>query len=376
MKWIKTFLIITVSAPLHSADFGFSLYNKSGYAENIFANYHQLPDAYTRTAGFVNADWIGAQNGVRLYYEGTWTAFQNYRDRGSLRHAFGLKSYRDLSERGDNVRGGIEWRRMSYGSGYEWYDAGEFSGFGNVKWVLGPQLYFYSGGSIRRKSYVHLPPFSHWSGSIYGRASRFFNSGTTAMLEVDLLFKRYDPDASQRPVDELPEMVTLGTGTGQQAVVRLRLAQAVTPVTGISLELSRRQVLQSSVRYIGTGSGIYYSDEELFDDVFGYESNSLSLEIKQRLPWGMQLQLGGAVMEKAYPERLAFDLEGVPYPDGRLRSDNRSSAWISVQRSWSPGAGLPLLKLALDGYLLNNGSNDPYYHYDSSGLSLGLSFDF
>ncbi len=181
---------------------------------------------------------------------------------------------------------------------------------------------------------------------------------------------------NNQPLETFPGLFTEGNGHNRQRVGLLRAAQALTPTTGLSAQLSVRRSLDSSVRYIIDHAGYYYSDEELFDDVFGYESERFELMFKQRLPGSMILTASGILLDKHYTNRLALDLEGYPFPDNRFRDDRRIIGKISLIKSWRYSKTFKPINLSIDYMYMNNRSNDPYYRFDTTFFSLGFSQSF
>ena len=174
----------------------------------------------------------------------------------------------------------------------------------------------------------------------------------------------------------MPAVFNVGTGSGQQIVTLLRVAQSLFHKTGLSAEYLVRRNPNSSVRYLGTQEGFYFSDEELFDDVFGYQSQEVSAALKQMLPFKMSLQIGGSQSYKNYKNRLATQLDGIPFADLRLRRDSQFVFWmqwekpLKIAENWQP------ITLRVSWTNWRNESNDPYYKYHMSYWSFGLEHHF
>ncbi len=224
------------------------------------------------------------------------------------------------------------------------------------------------------RSYANLAPFTHSRSLFYSRSSWFFATGTTLIVEGDLMSKRYGSD--QTGSSALPDVYTTGDGSSVQALLSLRAAQGLSRRIGVSGEYQLRRNLSTTTRYIGNSEGFYYSDEELFEDVFAYHGDAVLLNYRQELPWAMRLTLSGRREHRAFDNRPAADLLGEPFADGRLRDDRRTVYTIEWQKRLVLKSGWSPLTLNLTWSSLKNGSNDPYYDYRSNFWGAGLSHSF
>jgi len=377
MKKLRNLLLIMLAFPIGVlAQIGFSVENENGYMSNAFSNYLARPDYYTSLTSRLNHDWINENEGLRVYYDINLNGFKQYQDRNFFNHNIGLNYYHYLGENGHKINAGMSVGQRYHTQAYQWYEFQQAYVFANAKFILSEQLYAYAGFNIRWRNYNLLDAFSHWQSILFYRISRFLDSGTTIIAEADLLTKRYYPAGQQSDVAELPEIVTLGEGTSQQLSIMLKLAQAITPKMGISLKMLARTNLLRTVRYIGSTSGYYYSDEELFDDVYGYHGQEFNLSLKRKLPWKMMMTVGSGLALKHYDQRLALDLDGVPFDDNRLRDDTRWTYWLSLQKRFKLAKNLSPITFSLNWYGVQNNSNDPYYHYKGQYITFGLSQEF
>ena len=352
---------------------GLKIETENGYTSNAFATFDTRPDYYTSISATLNHDWLGENYGIRGFYEGDYSAFNKYKDRNFFSHFAGLRFYQYLKDDGSRLNIGVSLGKKFHSESYEWYERQEANAYFNVKLVLSDQFYGYAGATIRWREYSILDAFSYWQNAFFLRFSRFFNSGTTLILETNLLSKNYFPANSVSNIDYLPEIVTLGEGNSRQLVGVFKIAQAVTLKTGLSFQALLRNNLENTIRYLGSLDGLYYSDEELFDDVFGYKSHEYMLNLKNHLPWKMIINTGSAVAFKNYEQRLALDLEGNPFSDNRLRQDDRWTFWLSLEKRFQISSAMQPLSFSVNWTLINNISNDPYYDYESNYISFTLS---
>ncbi len=354
----------------------FSIKTMGGYTNNAFANYLSLPDYYTNINAFLNHDWVSEMRGIRWFYDGSLVAFSKYQERTYHSHQVGLTYYSYFDENNNKLNAGVNTSKRYHKEAYHWYELIESSAYTNIKLLLSQQLYTYLGANFIWQEYTSLEAFSNWQSILYWRMSRFFDSGTTLILEADLLGKHYYPVGETSNIDDFPEIVTIGEGSSQQFVGMIKAAQALTAKTGISVQMLLRKSLTTSVRYLGSSTGYYYSDESLFDDIHGYNAEELNLTLKKWLPWNINLIASTTLDWKHYNQRLALDLDGVPFSDERLRADTRISHSISVKKMLKLGANLRPFTLSVNWILMQNSSNDPYYNYNTRFFTFGLSQNF
>ncbi len=376
MKAISSILIGLLFISISQAQISLEIENQNGYSSNSFANYKIQPDYYSIWSLQARKDWIQSESGFRLYYQGNAGLYQTYNDRNYHRQGLGVAYYRYLDTNQTNMLY-AEWSasKRFHSELYRWYETTDFDGYVNLKWAVMPQLYLYAGLALNGSQFKNLEAFSNWQHTLYLRLGRFFNTGTTIMAEIDVINKAYNPESSVETSDLFPDVVTLGEGTSQQIATMLKLAQSLGKGTGLSGQALIRRNTRNSVRYLGASSGYYYTDEELFDDVFGYESEEFTLQLKSRILWGVTATLGSNIRLKDYQNRLALDLEGVAFEDERLRKDTRTFSWIELKRPLGLGT-IPPLQIGVRYGILDNESNDPYYDYRSSYFSISLSQEF
>ncbi len=370
---MKSYIILLILLPaLIFAQPGLLLKTSSGYTDNAFNNYRQNSDYYTWLNAYANHDWIQENSGIRFYYDGSYSAYNQYSDKNYMVNDFGMSFYNYLGQKGNRINAGLSFGSRNHSDAYSWYNVKSGNLYANIKLVLTPQFYGYAGIEMDMQQYDVLEPFSNTQSRFYLRVSRFFNSGTTLIAETDLMSKYYSTESNTSPVENFPEIVTLGDNNSNQFVGLIRLAQSISPKTGLSGQLMVRRNLSNSTRYLGTETGFYYSDEEIFDDIYGYHSTEFDLKLKQRLPWKLSFTLGSSMKNKDYENRLAMDIEGNVFSDYRTRLDNRYTYWASLEKQIRFASNLTPLKMSISITFINNQSNDLYYHYNTQYISFAL----
>ena len=369
-------LLILVLLSTSQAQLGVSVQTQSGYTDNSFSNYRSLPDYYTGLEANINNDWIYQKHGVRLYVNGDLGIFQKYNNRNYQNVESGLIFYKYWSKSNHHLKVGFDIGKRFHTPDYQWFELTETNFYINNKFIINEQTFAYIGFSALLNNYSYLDAFSHHQINLYTRLSKFFDSGTTLIAEVNLLSKNYLNSDTTSTIEELPEIVTLGTGKSQQIVSMLKAAQAITPTTGINVKFLSRNNLSSSVRYLGTYDGVYYSDDEIFNDVYGYNSYEFSGKLTKYFPGIVQLSVYSEFQKREYDKRIALDLEGLPFPDNRLREDDKFSYGINLKKNFRIANKLQPISITLSWVNIANSSNDPYYDYKSQFITLGISQSF
>jgi len=376
MRMFRIILTALIFCSNSYAQFGASINIQSGHASNIFSNYRQLPDFYNDLQADLNYDIISATKGLRLFYSGNATLFETYDYRSYQVHSVGLSYYTYIGEKQSKINVGFNGRIRRHTDEYLWYQYNQGYGYITLKIPFQDQLFGYVGVNFRFRNYEKLSPYSYWRSTSYLRLSRFYNSGTSIIVEFDYMQKQYLHSDASSPLQDFPYMQTDGSGNSRQIVGLLRIAQAVTSKTGLSTQFLIRRNLNSSIRYLINEAGYYYSDEELFDDMFGYQAEQWNMSVKHRLPWKMQLSMGGTYLLKHYFNRLALDLQGYPFEDQRLRDDQRLIGWVSLTKVWQYSKTMKPITFSVDFSAMKNNSNDPYYTFNTHYLTVGISQNF
>ncbi len=346
-----------------------------GMTDRAFPTINGEPEQYTSLSTTLHRDWMNNQNGMRLSYEGNLTIYRQITERQYHNHNLGIQTYHLFNDR-SRLDAGISGDRLFRTGAYEWTERHSWTAFLRLKHLISDQVYLYLGSALDRTQYHELSPFSNDQGSLYLRLSRFFNSGTTLIGETNWLFKSYQPEQSVTLPEGFGEIITVGSGSAQQLVTMVRLAQSLGTRTGISLETLYRHNLTSMSRYMGSTSGIFYSDDMLFDDIFGYNSLENTLTLKTRLSGGFNISASTGYKDKSYQLRQALDLSGNPFEDGRLRSDQRMTVNLTLSKALTLAESLYPLTLSLYTGWVDNRSNDPYYGYSSTSFAFAISSGF
>ncbi|OPZ72288.1 MAG: hypothetical protein BWY83_00725 [bacterium ADurb.Bin478] len=369
----RMFQLLALIPLLLSAQITITADNESGYASNAFANYLESGDWYNGLTLQLNQDWLQQTYGLRLYYQGEAETFRRYGDRSYHQHGIGVAYYHQNHDSAARLQSGLSAQKRFHRDTYAWYEQQQVNGYANVRWILQPSLYLYLGATAKYVHYPLLSAFSSMQPSLFMRWGWFSEKGTTVLAEADFSSKWYSHDHDLTVPDAFVEMVALGEEQSLQGLFSVKVAQALTPAVGANVLFAVRHNFINSVRYLGTGDSTFYSDEELFDDVFGYHGFSLAPSLKMLFVPGWTLQLGGALLWKYYDQRQAVQLDGVPFVDERLREDRRLLWSVSVEKKVRLAKNWQPLGIMFGYQNVQNESNDPYYRYRADFITLGIS---
>ena len=199
------------------------------------------------------------------------------------------------------------------------------------------------------------------------RLTRFLPSRTTLDLRAELGIKSYlRPDEKEFFGEDGDQALVQGLGG-------LKLAQSLGRDTGLQLEYTRQHSFTGQSRFIR--DLLYDTDDELFNDRYSYQGQTLGLTLKHLGRWATRTQLRGQLGSRDYIQRLALDLDGVPLGLDQTRRDRWQSLEAELVRPFQPSRG-PALELTLHWLYRRTSSNDPYYDAGANTYSTGLQCSF
>jgi hypothetical protein len=114
----------------------------------------------------------------------------------------------------------------------------------------------------------------------------------------------------------------------------------------------------------------FISDDELFDDHYGYEGLHSSLALTALVSESVTLKLSGGIQNKLYSTLPAYTMDGTFVAD--QRKDSRSYVNFGVRKNFED-AGFSL-KAAFD--FIQNNSNDAFYSYKNNAVTVEIGIPF
>ncbi|MCI0695413.1 surface lipoprotein assembly modifier [candidate division KSB1 bacterium] len=355
------------------AQFSFDARVMTMYDDNVNNNHLSLSDKVALLSLQVAQEWENETRNTQLFYTGAYSYFDQVRERAFHYHSIGL-AYSQLfgEERQTQLNSGITYNLRRNRESYTFYDHQQVSAYVNLKHYLAERSLGRFSYSFRYLSFDELSDFNYVEHYGFAQLTQSFTTKTTLILEADLGTKIYTSA-------NLEETATMSRGRGHggrivtaskpkvtQLVGIARLGQGIVAGTGLSLTAQYQLNLQKDSRYLSSGYGVI-SDDELFDDHYGYEGPQVSVMLTQLLPAGMVMKISGNMQERNYTERPAYDLTGNQSADER--ADTRRAFSMQLEKTFK-SLGFSI-GLAYDH--IRNNSNDLFYDYANNALTAQLS---
>ncbi len=389
--------VVGLTANLAFAQWTKSISVGTSYDDNAFRNHAALSDYATQLSAYLARDYGSENWQSRLFYRGSFSIFAEYDERSYHYHQIGIAWSRILSEKGNSLNFGVNGSLRANGEVYDYYNFKDASGYGNVKLKIGPSSLTNLGYRLRGRRYSNLPELDYTEHYFFTRFTHFFQTKTTFMIEGNYGRKTYreqvtDGSFSQWDMDDyghhqggrghwngwsqFDENSTVNSKPSVgQLLGQIRLAQSITNTTGLSTEFVVRRNPGDGIRYLSGQVSGYTTEDELFDDRYGYESEEVGATLTQLLPWQVTFKAGLESKWKNYVDRPALDLNGETLPTGELRKDKQLLTWLSLTKSFTMLGGKSV-SLMGEFYWIDNKSNDLYYDYQVSLISLGITTSF
>ncbi len=360
-----------------SSQTSISLSQNAAYYSNSFYNYQQLPDLNNEIGLTIAHVFEGEQVHSQLYYQGDLNLFQKFSNRLHHNQSLGYDGYTVSDDE----------KKILYFGGYLlWYDGQQeyniydywkLQGYINSKIDLRSNLIGRFGYVLNNKTYTELNEFNYWEHSFFARFNTYFQTGTSLTLSINYGLKDYIPllissgqGRGRRVMVEYTEMPSV-----DQLVSSFKVAQSLGRKTSLSFEYVNRLhpgLVGGSAAVVNSDN--LFTEDELFDDRYGYSGHELTTTFTHFLPGYVKLELGGSRLWKSYLNRQVYDLGGNLNTADPSRQDDRWLAWFEISRNFKLNWGIKNLGISLQGGYLKNDSNDPYYQFDNYFGSVGLNF--
>lgn len=410
-----------------SAQVNFSLYTSSMYDDNSFAFYEKREDMYHAIFGALSAGSSQEYSYHQGYYYGALVLFRTYSDRTYNVHTLGSYSQIQLNYRDDGEEQAV--RNMNLFADR----AGPAPPFDNAEaqqeifsdslvsyLFIIPQLgmrldhdnwdfYDFRRGSlllrlrrhvsgnimsrlyytIQYKQYPNLEQFTHlehYGGVLLSHA---LGGGWELFASADGGYKSYTETMSDTlwvsggkpgkgkggvkpPVAVISQFSTPSTS---QFVFSGGLSYRLFPHAPLSLSYLRRSNPSTDARYVREDAIFGLSEDEIFDDRYGYQAHAFRLQMDGVLPGNIRTMNALAFLRKDYP-RTATDLTGVPRPGSPQRMDTRYEVRLQALYPFFRNAAGKGLSIGLAYNYIRNQSNNAYHDYHINQVALVMSGDW
>jgi hypothetical protein len=366
---------ILMSTPA-SAQWSAGAYLGTLLDDNAFNNHLRISDRITELSLQTAYDWVTDASDLQLFYTGAGNSFAVLPSRTYYEHNAGVTFSQIFGEEEATLLNtGGTYSLRSNRDEYTVYDHSQFSLYLNMRHYLSDVIMLKSGYAFRSASFTELSDFNYIEHVAFAQGAVSLPSKTTVMLQGDLAFKKY----VTANVDSASGSLA-GSGKGKhrgsastpgvtQLIGTLKIAQGVAEGTGVSLTGQYQVSLLKESRYLTFVDG-RLTDDELFDDHYGYEGPLGSLMLTQLLPADIRLRISGTLQQRQYSDRPAFDLAGIQLAPQRV--DNRSTFSLSVEKPFESLG----IRLTFTYDHIINASNDSFYDYRNDALAARVSFAY
>lgn len=372
-------LVLTAGLLMHfsaSAQWSAGAYLGTLIDDNAFNNHLQSSDRVTELSLQTAYDWQTEADDLQLFYTGVGNAFAILPSRSFYEHNAGA-AYSHLfgEDEATLLNAGGAFSLRDNRDAYTAYNHSLWSFNVNCRQYLSELFVVKAGYSYRSVSFAELSDFNYSEHVVFAHGAASLPTRTTIMLQADLDIKKY----RTANVDTLSGSLagsamgkrrgSLSTPGVTQLISTLKIGQGIGVGTGLSVTGQYQMSLQKEARYLTFSDG-RLTDDELFDDHYGYEGPMGSIMVTQLLPAGTRLRISETLQQRQYSDRPAFDPGGLQVAPQRI--DNRSTFSLSVEKPFE-SLGIHVT-LTYDHII--NASNDSFYDYRNNALAVRVSFAY
>lgn len=222
-----------------------------------------------------------------------------------------------------------------------------------------------------------------YSASIF--LNHGFESGTTLIYGSSFNYKKYlspSQSGTYSYFNENNQLVTesyldKNISYVVQSLNYVRVAQSITPTTGIAFQFTNRSILNSGFNsYVKDVSMIYGDESEIFDDPVNYEGNSILAELTKIILNDFTIKLGFYFNKKFYPSQGIYD-ENLNYINDYMRNDKQKIFNVMLKKDFVFGKEEEMnLYLLINYQYIKNQSNSDLFNYNNNSLNIGIGLSF
>ncbi len=244
-------------------------------------------------------------------------------------------------------------------------------------------------GETNYKQYPSLQQFSNLENLGRAGVSATIGEGTELFASAEFGYKNYLNTVTTTSIlvrgsgkgkggARTDTVVTTYSNPGTaQAVISAGIVHSGGSNRSIALSYLLRTNPHNAARATVGDTPIGTSEDEIFDDRYGYQSHELTLTLRLPLFLGCSAEGEALLHRKLYPQ-AATTLAGDPLPPGNpQRLDQRFGLTLQISRPLvRKGDGGAALTLGVLYAYVRNRSNSAYhdYHIHQAGLSIGAEF--
>ncbi len=370
-RWGWTVLCMLVGITSASSQFTVTAGATGMADDNVSNSYERGSDRVTMFSVKPAFDLNTEASSTQFLYDGAFALYSTLTDRSFQQHALGITHVRMFGEDDAGT--------MEFGADYAVRRNQEsFTLFDHSTIGLSAAAEYYLTGTFavaarygyQSLTFASLGDFDYREHAFALKQSLQASPATTIILHNEIGIKNYARAAST----DSAAIVQGGTSSGEdqrtmQLITSLRIGQSLGTATGLSLSAGYRYNFQQASRHLSSEYGSL-SEDELFNDHYGYEGFRAGILLTQLLPAEITMRLRYDREERDYPLLAAYDLAGLQTAE--RRSDAHGIFSAVFEKRW-PDVPLTLML----GYeYITNASNDAYYDYTNNVFSVGLTLPF
>ncbi len=312
--------------------------------------------------------WENETAGIRLFYEGSFSYISSLPERTNSTHSGHVEYTHLYGEDNQNI--------LNMGSVYglglnrdnnSVFDHSLFTAYLNYKHFPSEWYFTNYGYQLKSMQFRQLSDLSYTEHSVFISGTFSISGTTTLILQSDLGSKYYSNNISS-------EIENIETGSSLMPSVTqftgmIKVGQGLSENLGISLTSTYQWNLQKQSRFLSSDYGLI-SDDEIFDDHYGYEGLHSNLMFTALLSESTKLELAGGIQNKEYSTLAAHDMEGNIIANQRI--DTKYYLGLQLhQKLESLG-----FNLSASVNIINNKSNDVFYNYSNSSFGFEIDVPF
>jgi hypothetical protein len=384
MKHLITLLVIAIWPMLATAEWQSKATLSGTIENNLFRNSTPEKDVVTEVDLYVAHKWDWQNWSALVSCENNYINFADHADRNYLLPQFTFAAQRNLEKKGW-VRSGIRAKTRIDRDSYGLYDYHEYAGFVDAKLAGNDHLTLFAGYSLTNIYYDELQELNNLEHQLYGGLQIPLKGGRSISLSSELGYKQYrSPLEAGTTISRQGyrgrKIVTTVMGTESTNVGQwVNSLNVTSPViddrTGIRLYGKYRINFGDSNLLLSGLSADHYSENELFDDRYSFESREIGVMVSRTLPYAVTARVGYEQAVKNYTE-TALEADGNPVVTTPQRRDNYRRMWARLEKTISlHGKGRQLMLYG--GYQkIRNDSNDAFNNYNAASATAGAELVF
>jgi hypothetical protein len=352
--------VIFLNIPLYS-QFDFYTGYQAIYDDNIYNNYEAVSDVIN-TFGLGTAyNSETENNNVQLFYEGSLSLFKTNILKNFNSHRIGLVETYLFSENSNPLNAGLNYSFRNNKDDFELFDFRQISAYINYRHSVSETDFILPGYLFNSNNYINFTLFSNYENKFFLAWSSSFETGTSFSLRGEAIYKIYVEQYDYPGYQNNATLLKLNFNTAQSLAER----------TGINGYFSYQKDFSEGSRYVLSDSLVYY-EEEIFNNVYSFDSYEFGLGFRHFFGDNIQLSLEAKYLVRNFTALPAADIYGTEL--NYLREDKLAAFGAGLQ--FNLGSILNGLLLFTNLNYLKNSSNDYFYDFKNQILSASLEYGF